>query len=73
MNNVLKIHGHQAVITFDDETEMLRGEFVGLNGGADFYAHSMEALKKEGAESLRIFLDECRKDGIEPYKSVTAM
>ena len=69
MINILKIDDQQAVITFDPEIEMFRGEFVGLNGGADFYAYSVEDLKKEGSESLRIFLDECRKDGIEPYKS----
>lgn len=69
MINVLKIDDYQAVITFDPEIEMFRGEFIGLNGGADFYAYSVEELKKEGAESLRIFLDECRKDCIEPYKS----
>jgi len=69
MINTLKIDGHQAVITFDPEIEMFRGELIGLNGGADFYAYSVEELKKEGSESLRIFLDECRKDGIAPYKS----
>ncbi|EBY9279794.1 TPA: type II toxin-antitoxin system HicB family antitoxin [Salmonella enterica subsp. enterica serovar Denver] len=69
MINTLKIDGQQAVITFDPEIEMFRGEFIGLNGGADFYAYSVEELKKEGAESLRIFLDECHKDGIAPYKS----
>jgi predicted HicB family RNase H-like nuclease len=69
MKNTLKIDGHTAVITFDPEIEMFRGEFVGLNGGADFYAYSVQELKKEGAVSLKVFLDECRKDGIEPYKS----
>ncbi|WP_413722735.1 type II toxin-antitoxin system HicB family antitoxin [Sodalis sp. RH24] len=69
MNNVLKIDGHTAVIVFDPDIEMFRGEFIGLNGGADFYAYSVEELKKEGAISLAIFLDECKKDGIEPYKS----
>ncbi len=34
MNNTLKIDGHTAVINFDPEIEMFRGEFVGLNGGA---------------------------------------
>lgn len=47
MINVLKIDGHQAVITFDPEIEMFRGEFIGLNGGADFYAYSVEELKKK--------------------------
>ncbi|EHC5874443.1 type II toxin-antitoxin system HicB family antitoxin [Salmonella enterica subsp. enterica serovar Eastbourne] len=69
MINILNIDDQKAVITFDPEIEMFRGEFIGLNGGADFYAYSVEELKKEGAESLRIFLDECRKDGIAPYKS----
>lgn len=70
MTDTLKINGHVAVITFDPEIEMFRGEFVGLNGGADFYADSIEELKKEGAISQSVFLDECRKDGIEPYKNV---
>lgn len=69
MNNTLKIDGHVAVIAFDPEIEMFRSEFVGLNGGADFYAYSMEDLKKEGAISPAVFLDECRKDGLEPYKT----
>ncbi|MER2470844.1 type II toxin-antitoxin system HicB family antitoxin [Photorhabdus laumondii] len=68
INNTLKIDGHVAVITFDPEIEMFRGEFVGLSGGADFYVYSVDALKKEGTKSLEIFLDECKKDGIEPYK-----
>ena len=70
MTDTLKINGHVAVITFDPEIEMFRGEFVGLNGGADFYADSIEELKKEGAISQSVFLDECRKDGVEPYKNV---
>ncbi|WP_256593520.1 type II toxin-antitoxin system HicB family antitoxin [Yersinia frederiksenii] len=69
MNNLMKIDGHTAVITFDPDMEMFRGEFIGLNGGADFYGSSVEELKKEGVRSLSIFLDECKKDGIEPYKS----
>ncbi|ASN87383.1 toxin-antitoxin system HicB family antitoxin [Pectobacterium versatile] len=69
MINTLLIDGHTAVIAFDSEIEMFRGEFIGLNGGADFYAYSVDELKKEGATSLAIFLDECRRDGIEPYKS----
>jgi len=47
---------------------MFRGEFVGLNGGADFYAKDIEGLKKEGATSLKVFLDMCREDGVEPRK-----
>jgi len=40
-NNFLIIDNVPAVITYDPELEMLRGEFVGLNGGADFYANDV--------------------------------
>lgn len=69
LKNTMTIDGHTAVITFDPEIEMFRGEFIGLNGGADFYAYSVDELKKEGSTSLAIFLDECQKDGIVPYKN----
>lgn len=69
MNNTLKIDGHTAVINFDPLIEMFRGEFVGLNGGADFYAYSVDELKRKGAISLTGFMDQCKKGGIPPYKT----
>lgn len=36
MNNVMIIDGHKAVIQYEPETDVLRGEFVGLNGGQIF-------------------------------------
>ena len=69
MKNVMIIGGHQAVITYDPDIEMFRGEFVGLNGGADFYAADVAGLQREGELSLNAFLDECAKRGIEPRKN----
>ena len=40
MKNVLKIDDYSAVIEFDPEINQFRGEFIGLNGGADFYGTS---------------------------------
>lgn len=68
MNNVMIIGGHKAVISFDPEIDMFRGEFVGLNGGADFYAADVSGLRREGELSLKIFLEECARHGIEPQK-----
>jgi len=68
MRNVIEINGVKAVITYDPEISMFRGEFVGLNGGADFYATDVEGLKREGHASLKVFLDMCREDGVEPFK-----
>ena len=69
MNNVMKIEGHTAVISFDPELSQFRGEFIGLNGGAEFYAKSVKALQKEGSTSLKTFLSVCKERDIEPYKS----
>ena len=71
MKNVMKFEGgYQAVISYDPEIHMFRGEFVGLNGGADFYAEDLAGLEREGKLSLQVFLKECQARGIEPYKKV---
>lgn len=66
--NTMTINGYQAVITFDPDIQMFRGEFVGLNGGADFYAADVEGMKHEGEISLRVFLEACERRGIELRK-----
>lgn len=68
MRNIMDINGYKAVIAYNPETELFRGEFIGLNGGADFYADNVIQLKKEGELSLNIFLELCREKGIEPFK-----
>lgn len=67
--NIMNIADHRAIITYDPDTDMLRGEFLGLNGGADFYAANIRGLRVEGKRSLEIFLDTCKKHGIEPFKA----
>lgn len=64
----MDIDGYQAVIRFDPDINMFRGEFVDLNGGADFYAADVAGLKREGASSLRVFLDMCQEDGVRPRR-----
>ena len=65
----MKIDGYDAVINYDPEIEMFRGEFINLNGGADFYASDIEGLHKEGQASLNMFLEMCKEDGVEPKKN----
>ena len=64
----MEIDGYKALIAFDADTSQFRGEFVDLNGGADFYAADVESLKREGKASLKVFLDVCSEDGVEPRK-----
>ncbi|MGD0563728.1 MAG: type II toxin-antitoxin system HicB family antitoxin [Roseiarcus sp.] len=69
MKNIIEIDGHKAVVSFDPEIGMFRGEFLGLAGGADFYAKSVAALEAEGRKSLQVYLDLCREKGVEPYRA----
>lgn len=69
MKNVMKIDGYNAVINYDPEIEMFRGEFINLNGGADFYASDISGLHKEGKLSLNMFLEMCSEDGVSPRKN----
>ena len=73
MNNTMTIKGYTAVISFDPDTAQFRGEFTGLNGGAEFYGASVAALRKEGTRSLQTFLDVCAKHDIEPMRVDAAL
>lgn len=66
--NLMKIDGYSAIVRYDPEIDMFRGEFVGLAGGADFYAADVAGLRREGAASLAVYLDMCRERGIAPYR-----
>ena len=67
--NTMKVGDYDAVVRYDPEIEMFRGEFIGLNGGADFYAVDVESLKNEADISLQVFLETCEEKGIEPVKN----
>ena len=69
MKNVVTIDGYSAVVSFDPEIGMLRGEFLGLNGGADFYAKDVDGLMREGRISLETFLALCAEKGIVPLRT----
>jgi predicted HicB family RNase H-like nuclease len=69
MRNVIEIEGHKAVVAFDPEIALFRGEFIGLNGAADFYARSVDELVAEGRTSLRVFLDLCRERNLSPLRT----
>ena len=62
----LEIDGYLAKIQYDREIEMWRGEFLGPEGGADFYARDFGDLQREGETSLKAFKEMCLEDGIQP-------
>lgn len=56
------------MIQYDPEIELFRGEFISLNGGADFYAASVDELHREAEQSLSVYLAVCAEKGIAPTK-----
>lgn len=68
MESILEHDGIKARVVYDPDIEMFRGEILGLTGSADFYAADVASLKQEMKESLNVYLDICREQGVEPYK-----
>jgi predicted HicB family RNase H-like nuclease len=66
--NVMTVDDFHAVIEFDAELDMFRGEILGLNGGADFYEKNPKELRAEFRKSLQVFLAVCAEKGIEPRR-----
>ena len=66
--NIMEVDGFKAKIEFDPELDLFRGEILGLNGSADFLGKSPASLRKEFRNSLKVFLEVCKEQGIEPMK-----
>lgn len=64
----MKFGEYTALISYDADIELFRGEFLSLNGGADFYAKDIQGLQEEGQKSLDTYLQLCEEKGIEPKK-----
>ena len=67
--NVMTVDGYNARIEYDPETDMFRGEILGLTGGADFYGKNPKELRQEFKRSLAVFLEVCAEKGIEHRRS----
>ena len=68
MKNVIEIDGRKALVSYDPDIKMMRGEFFELNGGADFYAPDVAGLEAEGRVSLKVFLEMCAEKNIQPVR-----
>jgi len=66
--NLMNVDGYHAKIEYDEETDLFRGEILGISGGADFYGSSPDELRREFKKSLEVFLEICKEQGIEPRR-----
>ena len=67
--NVMMVDGYNAKIEYDPDTDMFRGEILGLSGGADFYGKNPKELRVEFKKSLQVFLEVCKEKGVEPRRN----
>jgi len=67
--SMMEINGYKAKIEYDPELDQFLGEILGLNGSADFYGKTPAGLRKEFKNSLKVFLEVCAENGIEPVKN----
>ena len=67
--NLMTLDGYHAKIEYDAELDQFRGEILGLSGGADFYGKDTAQLRTEFKNSLEVFLEVCKEQGIEPRRS----
>ena len=67
--NVMTVDGYNAKIEYDPDTDLFRGEILGLTGGADFYGKNPKELRSEFKKSLQVFLEVCKEKGVEPRRS----
>ena len=66
--NLMSVDGYHARIEYNPDTDLFRGEILGLSGGADFYGANPDELRREFRKSLDVFLEVCREQGIEPRR-----
>ncbi|EGR0036481.1 MULTISPECIES: type II toxin-antitoxin system HicB family antitoxin [Vibrio] len=69
MINILEHKGVKALIAYDPDIEMFRGEILGLAGSADFYSEDVKGLKNELEISLNTYLEVCNERKMEPFKA----
>ncbi len=67
--NLMTVDDYNARIEYDPDTDMFRGEILGLTGGADFYGKNPKELRQEFKKSLAVFLEVCAEKGIEPRRN----
>jgi predicted HicB family RNase H-like nuclease len=68
MNTPMVYNGYSAIIEFDSECDLLRGEVLDINDTITFYAKSVDELKAAMKEAIDDYLEHCAEIGKTPEK-----
>lgn len=69
MKNSMKYKDYIGTIEYSDEDECFHGKVLGINGLITFEGQSVSELKCAFKMMVDEYLDDCRREGIEPEKS----
>lgn len=65
---MLKYKGYTGLVEYDADGKIFTGEVIGLRSVITFQGRTPEELENSFRESIVVYLEMCRIDGVEPEK-----
>ena len=63
---MIKYNNYAGVVEYDDEGKIFIDEVIGLRDVVTFQGRSATELEKSFKQSLDLYLEMCKRDGLEP-------
>jgi predicted HicB family RNase H-like nuclease len=64
----MEYKGYLGHASYDDEAEIFHGDVINVNHVITFQGKSVAQLKKAFRESVDVYLEFCKEEGLEPAK-----
>jgi predicted HicB family RNase H-like nuclease len=71
--NTLKYKDFMGSVQFSDVDNLFFGKIEGINGLVNFEGETVQELRKSFEEAVEDYLDMCKNEGIEIFKSYTGV
>ena len=65
---MIKYKNYTGVVEYDDEGKIFIGEVIGLRAVVTFQGRTVTELEKSFKQSVDLYLEMCKRDGVEPQK-----
>ena len=65
---MLKYKGYLGMVEYDADGKIFTGEVIGIRSVVTFQGRTPEELEASFRESIDVYLEMCREDGVQPEK-----
>jgi len=65
---MIKYKNYAGVVEYNDVGKIFTGEVIGLRAVVTFQGRSATELEKSFKQSVDLYLEMCKRDGVEPQK-----